>query len=337
MNALTEPVVSVIMPVYNSERFLSEAVESILRQSFSNFELIIIDDGSTDASWEKIQSIQDSRIVRLQNEKNSGIMASFMKGLAAARGEYIANMDSDDISTPERFAAQYNYLEKHPEVAVLGTPIQYMQEDGSKLENFWRPPAGPMVIRWTLFFENALANPTAIMRKQSLGFFYKEPPITLYSFDYEMWLKLAETSAIANLEQPMLFYRMHSTSYSNTNLKKLRLEDITIKNMAMEKFLGKSIGEDVIRMIAHPEPGKDDLADRTLEVLIRFRSKFLTSFSPGHQDYAGLHEDFLRRFYPLISLYPKKGRWLKYYLYLMRIDPPYRKKLARKLIQPFKR
>jgi hypothetical protein len=220
---------------------------------------------------------------------------------------------------------------------VLGTPIQYMQEDGKKLENFWRPPARPLVIRWTLFFENALANPTAIMRKKSLDFFSKEPPSTLYSFDYEMWLKLAETSAIANLEQPMLFYRVHNTSYSNTNLKKLRLEDLTIKNLAMEKFMGESIGEDVIKMIAQPEPGKDDLADRTLEILIRFRSHFLKSFSPGHQDYVDLHADFLRRYYPLLSLYPKKGRWLKYYLFLMSIDANYRKKLARKLVQPFKR
>ena len=120
---MTKPMVSVVMPVYNGSKYLKEAIDSILNQTFTNFELIIINDGSTDNSEDIIFSYQDRRIYYLKNEHNKGICITLNRGLDNARGKYIARMDCDDISMPQRLAKQVNYLERHRDVGALGTDI----------------------------------------------------------------------------------------------------------------------------------------------------------------------------------------------------------------------
>ena len=124
------PKVSVVMPAYNAEAYIGAAMESILSQSFGDFEFLILNDCSTDGTEAIIQSYDDPRIVYIKNEKNMGVAATLNKGLAAAQGEYIARMDADDFSLPQRFEKQVAYLDAHPEVVVLGTQVQFFSDRG---------------------------------------------------------------------------------------------------------------------------------------------------------------------------------------------------------------
>jgi len=123
------PLVTVLMPVYNAERFLSEAMDSIVGQTLTDFEFLIIDDGSTDRSYEIIRSYKDDRIRLVQNETNLGITASLNKGIQLARAALIARMDADDISYPDRLQKQYDYLTSHPDCALLSTFARVITED----------------------------------------------------------------------------------------------------------------------------------------------------------------------------------------------------------------
>ena len=123
--------VSIVIPVYNAEKYIKEAIESILNQTFSNFEFIIIDDGSIDATEEIIKSFKDSRIVYIKNEKNLGLIKTLNKGISIARGEFIARMDSDDISMPQRFELQLDVFKKYKGVDIVNVALKKMSEDGT--------------------------------------------------------------------------------------------------------------------------------------------------------------------------------------------------------------
>ncbi len=122
------PTISVVMPVYNGAKYLKEAIESVLNQSFKDFELILINDGSTDSSESIIKSFDEPRIVYLNNGGNLGLSKSFNKGIIAAKGTYIARMDADDVSLPNRFEIQLDYLDTHPNIGVIGTNIILINE-----------------------------------------------------------------------------------------------------------------------------------------------------------------------------------------------------------------
>lgn len=335
MNVLTDPAISVIMPVYNSEKYIDEAVNSILDQTYSNFELIIVNDNSTDSSWEKILKFQDRRIVRLKNEKNYGFIRSYYKGLAVARGQYVAHMDSDDISFLDRFQVQFEYLESHQEVSVVGTQIQYIDENGSISNKIWRPAANPMVVKWTLFFEDSIADPTSMIRRNAIDEIKHNFPTTNYACDYEIWLNLSKKYMIANLDEVKLYYRVHGKNYSYSHQEKLHEEEITLKKSALEDFMKIHVDEEIVKFIAHPESGNPEVADKALRLLIDFRKSFLRKTSLTVEEDKRIREDFINRYYPLLSLYPNKGRFLRYYLFLIRIDPEYRSKLAQKVTKHF--
>lgn len=136
LNDLNNPLISVLMPAYNAEKYIKEAIESILNQTFSNFEFIIIDDGSIDATEEIIKSFKDSRIVYIKNEKNLGLIKTLNKGISIARGEFIARMDSDDISMPQRFELQLDVFKKYKGVDIVNVALKKMSEDGTKLSKY---------------------------------------------------------------------------------------------------------------------------------------------------------------------------------------------------------
>ncbi|MBA7555263.1 Undecaprenyl-phosphate 4-deoxy-4-formamido-L-arabinose transferase [subsurface metagenome] len=150
------PYISVIMPCYNGAQYLREAIESILNQTFHDFEFVIINDGSTDASQEIIDSFNDDRMLVIQ-QKNMGITKSLNKGLEMARGEYIARQDADDISFPDRFEKQVAYLDAHPEVAVLGGAIIRIDEKGNPLNKFVFPQSHEKITK-KLYKDNQIVH-----------------------------------------------------------------------------------------------------------------------------------------------------------------------------------
>lgn len=204
----TVPSVSVVMPAYNAERYLPEAIDSILTQTYTDFELIIINDGSTDSTKEIINSYSDPRIVYIENEQNSGICVTLNKGIDAARGRYIARMDSDDIALPERLRTQVQYMDANPHIGALGSDIEIFGE-GIKPYIFHQLHS-PEECAAGLIFNSCFAHPSVIIRKSVLdrnNLRYKDEFRGLE--DYELWWQIAKYSKLNNLKTPLLRYRHH--------------------------------------------------------------------------------------------------------------------------------
>ncbi len=204
------PRITVLMPVFNCEAFVGEAIESILDQSFGDFEFLIIDDASTDNTREIIKSYQDPRITLIEKAHNTGYTRSLNHGLSIAKGEYIARMDGDDISLPERFLRQLEFMDSHPDVVVCGTNFGFVGKDGAKNQ-----PIQHEDIKIKLLNKTALGHPTTMIRKKVLfenGIVYdveKEP-----AEDYAMWVFLLRVGKLHNLKEVLFKYRQHNNQVS---------------------------------------------------------------------------------------------------------------------------
>ena len=203
---------SVILPVYNRADFVDEAVRSILKQAFEDFEFIIIDDGSTDGSSAVLQKLarKDTRI-RLVHKENSGLIASLNRGLDMAEGQYVARMDSDDISHPERFERQVRFLEANPSVGVLGTTADFIDADG-RMSDSWPVPERSDVIAWRLLFNNCMCHPSVMMRASVMDRLGGYAPWAIYAEDYELWTRAIQITRVANLPDSLLQFRRHNDS-----------------------------------------------------------------------------------------------------------------------------
>lgn len=211
------PLISVCMPVYNAKRYVAEAIESIVSQTFRDFEFLIIDDGSTDGSLAilKRYAEQDSRI-RLWSGPNAGYVPRLNEMLALSRGPLIARMDADDVSLPERFAQQVEFLRSHPEVDVVGGSQECIDSRGYPLA-VWHPPASHDEIQeCALTGSGTISHPTVMMRRKAVlavGGYREE---MMPAEDYDLWLRMGECGQLANLPDIVLRYRMHDASVSAT-------------------------------------------------------------------------------------------------------------------------
>ena len=207
------------MPVFNGERYLREAVDSILQQTFPNFELIIIDDGSRDSSQEIIQSYQDGRIRFLQNSHNLGIAKTLNLGISLAQGFYIARMDSDDISLPTRLEEQVRFMESNSKFAVCGTWVEYFGQEVPVLENnLLKDPVDPESIRCSFLFNCVLKHPSVMIRRPVLehgAYSYNEKIDR--AEDYELWVRISKQHPLANLQKVLLRYRLHTHKVSQVH------------------------------------------------------------------------------------------------------------------------
>ena len=226
---LKKGLVSVIMSNYNTpEEYLRQAIDSVLHQTYSNFEFIIIDDCSTDDSLAVIESYTDNRIIVLKNEVNLGITKSLNRGLAVARGEYIARMDADDICLPERFKKQVEYLSNHPETIVCGTWVELFGEGAYKYQETISKKVIPEkdMFQVNLLFGNHtnIIHPTAMFRHRSLldnSITYNESYI--YAQDYRMWVDCSRVGECSNVSEVLLKYRIHDKAVS-TDKKAVQTE-----------------------------------------------------------------------------------------------------------------
>lgn len=225
------PKVTVLMPVYNGELFVREAIESILGQTFRDIELLVIDDGSRDKSADIVSSFSDDRIRFEKNGKNLGLIETLNKGLSLARGDYIARMDADDIAEPDRLATQVAFLDANPGIALTGSWIRVF---GGGLRYIDRYPLTHEEIKAQLFFSNALAHPTVLFRRAAFteaGLSYEER--YKHVEDYGLWVKATRVLRFANVPEPLLRYRVHGSSVSRTytpvqieNTKRIRGEQL---------------------------------------------------------------------------------------------------------------
>jgi len=199
------PLVSVIMPVHNREAFIYESVSSILNQTVQDIELIIINDFCTDGTMEIIKSIIDDRIIIINNEQNLGISRSLNIGFRSAKGKFIARMDDDDISFPERFERQIKFLESHPDISIVGTYPRLIGDE----KGVWELPVGNDLIVSYLIFQPMLVNPSTMFRREVFeNFSFDESFLT--SEDYEFWTRIAERYKFHNINEVLFCYRKHS-------------------------------------------------------------------------------------------------------------------------------
>lgn len=241
------------MPVYNGERYIKEAIESILNQTFTNFELIIVNDGSTDHTEEIILSYDDERIRYFKNDVNLQIVKTLNKGLRLARCKYIARMDADDVSYAERLQIQYAFMQKNPEIAVCGTALSIYEQP----DIVYVPPLVDGAIKAKLIFENCLYHPTILFRKEAI--LAQGGYDSLYSNaeDYELWQRLSRIENInfANLPAPLLRYRKHyDIDRSEYDINQKRLTKLIIKKQL--KYLGVNFNNEMFlyhEILASPE------------------------------------------------------------------------------------
>jgi glycosyltransferase involved in cell wall biosynthesis len=206
------PKVSVLMPVYNCAAYVLEAVQSILDQTFTDFELIVIDDVSTDGTLQLLRSVNDPRIRLIEKEVNSGLTKSLNIAMELARGEYIARMDGDDVSLPERFKLQVAFLDAHPEVLVVGGQCVILPT-GKPLEK----PVQHDDILVAMLESNAMVHPSMMMRRVLQdGSSFRYPEGMEPAEDYLLWCRLITRGRFHNLPQPVLMYRLHDGQISRT-------------------------------------------------------------------------------------------------------------------------
>jgi Glycosyl transferase family 2 len=213
------PTVSVVMGVFNGERFLAEAVDSILNQSFGDFEFIVINDGSTDGSGAILDSYEtkDPRM-HVYQQQNKGLIESLNRGCSIARGKYIARMDADDIAMPDRLQKQIDFMEEHPEIGLLGGAIEYIDTNGRVFRTY-RHPLDDQAIRCALYrAEGSFCHPATVMRSNVLVSAGGYRTSFLAAEDYDLWLRMANSSKLANLDSVVLKYRIHPRQISQQKL-----------------------------------------------------------------------------------------------------------------------
>lgn len=218
------PLISVLLPVYNSAAFVAATLQSILSQTEGNFELLVLNDGSTDASEQVIQSFSDSRI-RYFHHPNMGLVGTLNRGIAEAKGTYIARIDADDICLPERFAKQVAWLEAYPQTALVSCFITFINEDGLETGT-WpadRQNYTAVQVRRQLPYVNCIAHPGVMVRREVLQR-YLYNPVQRHIEDYDLWLRMqAKGEVMEKVPEALLLYRVHSASITTVNIKRQNL------------------------------------------------------------------------------------------------------------------
>ena len=288
------PMISVIMPSFNTPvEMLAKAVDSILEQTYANFELIIIDDCSTDASVEYLASLQDQRVKIIRNRQNMGITKSLNVGLSHARGEYIARMDSDDICLPQRFEKQLAFMEANPDVIVCGT---WFQAFGDASYTTKRVIPEQAYLQCSFLFGNTygLCHPTAFFRGDMLrqyGIRYDENLPTAQ--DYGMWTLCAQYGKIANVEEVLLNYRVHNGQISVAK-RQLQMQCALRVQTAILRRIMPEITEEKAQL--HVKMCRDRKPDKKLASWIRELEKAnskCSAYDPAV--FCRAAEDFLKQ------------------------------------------
>ncbi len=214
------PQISIVMPVFNREKYIKYSVESILNQTFKDFEFIIVNDGSKDKTLSIIKSYNDKRIKILNNETNKGIVFSRNRGLKAAQGKYIGMFDSDDIAMPEKFKIQYDFLENNPKIAMVGSWVKWIDRNGNTLKKRWKLTQSDKKIPAIMLFRNYFIQSTVLIRKEAIPEGFYSPGFDIVE-DSKMWFDVSLKHNVANIHKYLVLYRVHSENISDMGEKHL--------------------------------------------------------------------------------------------------------------------
>lgn len=228
------PKVSVLMPVYNGEKYIARAIDSVLSQTFRDFEFIIIDDGSTDKSAEIVGSYKDNRLRYVANPTNLGLAGVRNRAIKVSNSNYLAWLDCDDISLPSRLMEQVTLLDAHPKIGLCGTWVRTL---GLNPERTWRYPADPGVVRSRMLFDDPVATSSVMMRRsclaaEELQFNPRFPPAE----DYDLWERISRMNGVCNIPKVLTLYRIHPNQTSTIRHEQQQKAVWTIQSQLLQQL-----------------------------------------------------------------------------------------------------
>ena len=226
---MSDPTVSVVMSVHNGEAYLAPAIESILAQTYRDFELVVIDDGSSDTTPEIIHQYTSDARVRVITQENAGLVAALNRGVSAARSELLARMDADDLSLPERLERQVAFLDAHPEVALVGSCYRTIDEKGRALTEFIAPSLNHDLCR-KLYICNPFPHGGIMMRRVAFERAGRYRACYTTTEDYDLWRRMVGRAHIANLPQILYVYRINTQGIGLSNSVRQAAETECIQN-----------------------------------------------------------------------------------------------------------
>lgn len=232
------PIVSVILPVYNCEKYISESIDSILQQTFTNFELLVIDDGSSDGTFHKIKEFNDPRIIVI-SQKNKGLPCTLNESFEKARGKYIARQDADDYSFPDRLGRQVDFLDNNPEIALVGTWAEIWVET-EKTNRSLKHSTNSKLIKFDLLFDSAFVHSSIMLRKSLFSDIGGYIPIFKPVEDYEYWTRIAAKYEVANIPDVLHAYRELPASMIRADPEKNLVQLVKITSAAIERLVDGS-------------------------------------------------------------------------------------------------
>lgn len=249
------PAVTVLMPAFNAERFISSSIRSVLAQDFPDFELLVIDDGSTDETARMVESFRDDRIRLLRHESNRGLVATLNEGLSEAKGTWVARHDADDLSRKDRITRQLAFLRENPEDLIVASEARLIDER-NRTRGILRLPRARHQLRWDLCFRNPIPHSSVMMHRKKILEVFGGYPQSAASEDYALWSRVAASNRIGLIKRPLVDYRIHSSSIMMSSGK--GADDITrIRTENMECMLGRAATRDQIKVLsqswANPE------------------------------------------------------------------------------------
>ena len=243
------PRVSVIMPVNNIQTFLTEAIESILNQTFADFEFLIISEPGT--NHEIIDGYSDRRIRHIRTARKIGLARSLNYGIKAARGEYIARMDADDVSLPGRLERQVTFLDEHQYIGIVGTGYEYIDETGRTLL-IRSNPSGPEFTKWLLLFGDVIINSSILARVDVIRHIGGYDPALVVAEDYDLWVRAtANKTKIVNLPDVLTKLRIHSGSISRVYASLMARNTNVITKRALESVYGAEISASTVSTLLY--------------------------------------------------------------------------------------
>lgn len=248
---ILKPIISVILPVYNAENYLAMAINSILNQTFIDFELIIINDGSTDGSKQIIQKIKDGRIKYIENKVNLRLIKTLNLGIDLARGEYIARMDADDIAQPNRFEEQLFAFQSNPSLDIVSSSILLMQDGKNDRSSAMYLPGHTNAIRFICLFETPFAHPNIMVKAEYLRRYrYLDDKSVYHIEDYDLWARmLFEDASVINLNHKLLRYRLNPNGISQGNNELQLNNSLKYSEKLIKLYIKQSADPVILKMI----------------------------------------------------------------------------------------
>lgn len=241
-----------VMPVNNAASFVGEALDSLFGQTYGGFEIVVVDDASTDGTADVLRRYADPRLRIIRHPEKAGVAAALNTGISSARSRYVARMDADDVALPERLARQVRFIESNPSIGIVGANMQPIGSDGRPTAPSTMVPTLPGHVRWMLHVHNCVNHPTVLARREVLVALGGYLPGAVPAEDYDLWVRAMEITRIANIGDVVLRYRVHPSSTSLVHQHAASALAVSAAEKALTRLLGSPPDRNAVLILRHP-------------------------------------------------------------------------------------